>query len=67
MTYFFRVVPDGKAWVSKRGVEILGRASSVDEALGLAEAAAAACRPSEVLLHQSNGIVEVVAAFDDTL
>ena len=63
MSYFFRVVPDGDDWVCKRGARIVERCETEAMAIMVAETQAALYRPSEVLLHDETGHVEVVARY----
>ena len=65
--YFFRVTIDGDDWVCKRGSRIIQRCATIDAAVAIAETEASVYRPSQVLVTDRDGHIEVVghyAAFD---
>src|SRR6478672_8519014 len=61
--YFFHVVPYEDRWSCKRGARVLEVLDTYAEAIYVAESEASVHRPSEVLVHDETGHVEVVSRF----
>jgi hypothetical protein len=63
--YIFRVIADTNSddWLCKRGSRVLARCETVVDAVDRAGAEAGVHRPSQVLYHDRDGAVSVLATY----